>query len=197
MAEAHIKLCDGQGAEMAWQLDPDWSMTPADTLHIYALKTAPAFEAALYAGLRMAGPVASVGEVLPAFARHLGVGFQVLNDLKDWHSDPHNKILAGQDALALRPTMLLALALDAASDRERRQLQEIYQCPGDDQSRLSRLRRLFHELGAFDRAQTLVDQSRQQALLIRAGVQPPRLRQLFRFLVDTVLAQDTSDGTAV
>jgi geranylgeranyl pyrophosphate synthase len=192
MAEAHIKLCDGQGAEMAWQLEPDWSMTPADTLHIYALKTAPAFEAALYAGLRMAGPVESMSEMLPAFARHLGVGFQVLNDLKDWHSDPHNKILAGQDALAVRPTLLLALALEAASDRERRQLQDIYQFPGDDQSRLARLRWLFHDLGAFDRAQALVDQSRQHALTLRAGVQPPRLRQLFRFLVDTVLAQETS-----
>ena len=33
------------------------ALTALDTLKIYALKTAPAFEAALYAGLRLAGPV--------------------------------------------------------------------------------------------------------------------------------------------
>ncbi|HLQ44872.1 MAG TPA: DUF116 domain-containing protein, partial [Planctomycetaceae bacterium] len=57
MAAAHIKLCDGQGAEMFWQSQPTLGFTPLDALQIYALKTSPAFEAALYAGLRMAGPV--------------------------------------------------------------------------------------------------------------------------------------------
>src|SRR5690606_2700772 len=49
MANAHVRLCDGQGAEMAWQASPDLSLTPLDALQIYALKTSPAFEAALYA----------------------------------------------------------------------------------------------------------------------------------------------------
>ena len=63
MAAAHIKLCDGQGAEMAWQHDPDWEITPFDALQIYSLKTSPAFEAALFAGLRMGGDVADLSDV--------------------------------------------------------------------------------------------------------------------------------------
>ncbi len=50
MSAAHVKLCDGQGAEMAWQSAPNAELTPLDALQIYALKTSPAFEAALYAG---------------------------------------------------------------------------------------------------------------------------------------------------
>jgi len=46
---------------------------PIDALAIYALKTAPAFEAALYCGARLAGPVDGGGEPLRQFARHLGV----------------------------------------------------------------------------------------------------------------------------
>ncbi|HUG93430.1 MAG TPA: polyprenyl synthetase family protein, partial [Planctomycetaceae bacterium] len=126
MAAAHIKLCDGQGAEMAWQAAGELSLTPLDALQIYALKTAPAFEAALYAGLRMAGPVQEYEEMIPTFSRHLGVGFQILNDLKDWQGDQNNKLVAGQDALSLRPTLLLALALDAATPDQRRELEEIY-----------------------------------------------------------------------
>ncbi|MDA0284478.1 MAG: DUF116 domain-containing protein, partial [Planctomycetota bacterium] len=84
MSQAHIKLCDGQGAEMAWQQRPTLELTPLDALQIYALKTSPAFEAALYSGLRMAGPMDNYEELVPSFCRHLGVGFQVLNDLKAW-----------------------------------------------------------------------------------------------------------------
>ena len=50
-------------------------------------------------------------DLVAQFCRHVGVAFQVLNDLKDWQGDTDNKLVAGQDALALRPTVLLALAL--------------------------------------------------------------------------------------
>ena len=72
------RSCDGQGAEMAWLAAPQQHLTPLDALQIYALKTSPAFEAALYAGLRMAGPVAAYEEMVPQFCRQLGVGFQIL-----------------------------------------------------------------------------------------------------------------------
>ena len=58
------------------------------------------------AGRRYAEPIRQ-------FARHLGVAFQILNDLNDWHGDAHNKLSAGADALGGRPTVLLALALEA------------------------------------------------------------------------------------
>ncbi|MGE0376978.1 MAG: polyprenyl synthetase family protein [Planctomycetaceae bacterium] len=191
MADAHIKLCDGQGAEMAWQFDPDWSLTPADALHIYALKTSPAFEAALHAGLRMAGPIDEYAGLVRPFASHLGIGFQVLNDLKDWQGDADNKLLAGQDALAIRPTMLLALALEAASASQQRDLREIYESHEDDALRLRRLLQLFSDLGAFDAAVALVDRSREQALALAQDVRPAALERLLCFLVDTVLARET------
>ncbi len=91
----------------------DKLLQPADALHIYALKTAPAFEAAIYAGVRLAGPAEAYSEAIGQFARHLGVAFQVLNDLDDWQGDSHNKLLAGGDVLGGRPTVLWALALEA------------------------------------------------------------------------------------
>ena len=69
-AQAHTKLCEGQGAELIWRDARDKRLTPLDALKIYALKTAPAFEAALMAGMRLAGPVEPYREaavaVLPA-----------------------------------------------------------------------------------------------------------------------------------
>src|SRR5262249_41532247 len=46
LADAHQKLAEGQGAELLWRDQPEKSITALDALKIYALKTAPAFEAA-------------------------------------------------------------------------------------------------------------------------------------------------------
>src|SRR5438105_6536895 len=84
LADAHLKLSEGQGAELLWRDAADKTLTALDALKIYALKTAPAFEAALYAGLRLAGPADVYEKMVTDYCRHVGVAFQVLNDLKDW-----------------------------------------------------------------------------------------------------------------
>src|SRR5207249_2928379 len=122
LADAHLKLSEGQGAELLWRDSADKALTPLDALKIYALKTAPAFEAALYAGIRLAGDAAAYEKLVIEFSRQLGIAFQILNDLKDWTPDEDNKLVAGQDVLAARPTLLLALALEAASPAEREEL---------------------------------------------------------------------------
>jgi geranylgeranyl pyrophosphate synthase len=187
MAQAHLALCDGQGAEMAWRDHPDWSLTPADAIQIYALKTSPAFEAAMFAGLRMAGPAENYRATVTEFCRELGVGFQIVNDLGDWDGDSNNKLVAGQDALALRPTVLLALALEAASDEQRREVRETLESTAANEERLVRLRRLFTELGAFSKAKRMVETARAKAQELADNVQPSRLRSLFQFLLETVL----------
>ena len=168
--------------------EPNWDMTPLDALQIYALKTSPAFEAALYSGLRMAGPVDAYEELIPTFSRHLGVGFQILNDLKDWQGDDDNKMIAEQDALALRPTVLLALALQGANEQQKAELKQILTAEGQQALRAGRLRRLFTDIGVFDLAESLVDKSRARAEALADDVENEHLRQLLYFFVDTVLA---------
>ncbi len=68
LANAHIRLAEGQGAELLWRDASDRRLAPLDALKIYALKTAPAFEAALYTGVRLAGDAASYVEPIRQFA---------------------------------------------------------------------------------------------------------------------------------
>ncbi|MGH7128650.1 MAG: polyprenyl synthetase family protein, partial [Planctomycetaceae bacterium] len=147
-----------------------------------------------YAGLRLAGPVEPYEEMVPLFARQVGVGFQILNDLKDWHGDEHNKLLAGQDAAALRPTVLLALALQSATDAQRQELREILHGDEPAAMRVGRLRRIFEACGVFEKAESLVDKSRARAEALADEVQPDELRQLLYFVVDTVLAPEEADA---
>src|SRR4029078_11180949 len=71
MADAHTRLSEGQGAELVWRGRRNNRLTPAEALKIYALKTAPAFEAALYCGLRLAGPTDQYAEPSARLAKHL------------------------------------------------------------------------------------------------------------------------------
>lgn len=185
--DAHVKLCEGQGAELLWRDAKDKSLTPLDAMKIYALKTSPAFEAALYSGLRLAGPVEENEQAVTLFCRHVGVGFQILNDLKDWQGDDNNKLVAGQDALAMRPTLLLALALEGADDTQRTELKSMLGSGESTPENAARLRQIFESCGVFEKAERLVDKSRERAEAVADSVQPDELRQLLYFLVDTIL----------
>jgi geranylgeranyl pyrophosphate synthase len=121
-SDAHVKLAEGQGAELLWRSAANKSLKPIDALRIYALKTAPAFEAALGAGIRLAGDHPELDKLVTEFSKNIGIAFQILNDLKDFDADGDNKLVAGQDVLASRPTVLLALALESLPETRRIEL---------------------------------------------------------------------------
>src|SRR5207245_988160 len=196
LSDAHIKLSEGQGAELLWRDAKEKSLTALDALKIYALKTAPAFDAALYAGLRLAGPAEQYEKMVTEFSRHMGVAFQILNDLKDWEGDSDNKLVAGQDVLAARPTLLLALALEASSPAEREELAALLQNSARSEARgsrpvgldkIERVRRLFQEANVFEKAEKLIAKFRTRAEAVADEVEPTELRELLYFLVDSVL----------
>ncbi|HEY6403024.1 MAG TPA: polyprenyl synthetase family protein, partial [Blastocatellia bacterium] len=195
LAEAHVKLSEGQGAELLWRDESHKQITlqPIDALKIYALKTAPAFEAALYAGIRLAGPAEKYEEMIASFSRHLGVAFQIVNDLKDWSTDMQNKRVIGQDALAMRPTILLALALENAAPAEREELLQLISGDSKTERSVRRVARIYESCQVFEKARKLVEKYRQRAEAIADEVEPEKLRELLYFLVDTALADESTE----
>ncbi len=190
LSEAHTKLCRGQGEELLWSRRDLLAVRPEDVQRIYALKTAPAFEAAVCAGLRAAGDPAldpAVHELLRRYCRLVGVAYQLQNDLKDWEGDRRGKRLAGQDSLAWRPTMLLALALEAGDSGPLRALAAAPQDGAERQERLERLRGLYEERGAFEKGRRLVDGYRRRARAEADAARPEALRDLLHFIVEAVL----------
>src|SRR4029077_18496723 len=155
LADAHLKLSEGQGAELLWRDARDKTITALDAMKIYALKTSPAFEAALYSGVRLAGSAEKYEKMITEFSKYLGVAFQILNDLKDWTGDHDNKMIAGQDVLAGRPTLLLALALEALTGGDREELLAIVhgEHPRRNEDLLPRVRQLFTKADVFDKAE--------------------------------------------
>lgn len=188
LGQAHTRLCEGQGAELAWRSQKDRDLSPLDALKIYALKTAPAFEAALYSGIRLAGPAQSYEEAAARFSRHLGVAFQIRNDLDDWTVDAGNKREQGTDVLGGRPTVLWALALEASSEAERPNLNLPPGCASKEQHELVRqVHDLYCQTGAFSKARRLVQKHADRAREVADAVEPESLQQLLHYFVDTIL----------
>jgi geranylgeranyl diphosphate synthase, type II len=188
LANAHTRLSEGQGAELLWRDARDRRLTPLDALKVYALKTSPAFEAALYTGVRLAGDASAYVEPIRQFSRNLGVAFQIQNDLNDWQGDQHNKLEAAGDVLGGRPTLLWALALATLGAEDQAELLSLVE--RDDLPQLERVRRveqLYHKAKAFEQANRLIDKHQERALESIRDVQPEPLQRLLVYLVDTVL----------
>jgi geranylgeranyl pyrophosphate synthase len=193
LADAHLRLSEGQGAELLWRDSGNKRLTPLDALKIYSLKTAPAFEAALFTGARLAGTTEKYAEPIKQYARNLGVAFQILNDLNDWQGDDHNKLMAGGDVLGGRPTVLWALALEGLAQDKQDELLALVDSDGKRSvpptERLARVRALYQEAGVFDKATRLVEKHRERAEKIADALEPEDLRALLYYLIDSVLEQ--------
>jgi len=186
-ANAHTRLCEGQGAELMWRDARDKRLEPLDALKIYALKTAPAFEAALMAGIRLAGSAESYREPAARFSRHLGVAYQILNDLDDWQGTKTNKRESGTDVLGGRPTVLWALALERLGQQERQELQSLVNHSSRDEAALARIGELYARAEVYRQAAALVSKHHQRAVATAEQIDNEPLRRLLHFLADAIL----------
>jgi len=154
------------------------------------LKTSPAFEAALYAGVRLAGPGDAYEKMIGEFAKNLGIAFQILNDLGDFDTNSENKVVAGQDVLAGRPTVLLSMALETATPAQKEEILGLLRRArkGDSSFQLvERIHQLYQLNEVFNKGQKLVEKFRARAEAIADEVDSEDFRRLLYFLVDSVL----------
>ena len=196
LASAHVRLARGQGAELWWRDAADKRLVPADSLEMYALKTSPAFEAAVALGIRLAG-VATTGVVdVARYARHVGTGFQVLNDLKDWSGDLENNRHAAGDLLGGRPTLMWALAHDSLPPDATARLRTVAAQAGtvgagerEIAACVAEVRDLYERARVFARAAEIVAGERAAAATAAAACRLPRLREVLEFLLDLAVPE--------
>jgi geranylgeranyl diphosphate synthase type II len=199
LADAHVRLAQGQGAELWWRDATDKRLAPAESLEIYGLKTSPAFEAAVAVGIRLAGIEPEKAGSIRRYALHVGTGFQILNDLKDWSGDLENDRRAAGDLLGGRPTLMWALAMERLSDTEAEQLRDVAHRAGSPDASaetiaeaIATARRLFLSADVFRRAAAIVDEQRASAAAAAATCRHPRLREVLEFLLDLAVPEQAA-----
>ena len=84
VSKAHQQLSIGQGAELALK---GKEVDLENLFSIYKNKTSPAFRVALLSGAIIAGAETQTLEMLSSLSDHLGVAYQIKDDLDDTHPD--------------------------------------------------------------------------------------------------------------
>lgn len=97
IADAHVKLCRGQGEELMWNHS---SVTGDFVMNIFRYKTVPAFEVSLMLGLSCTGNYSHLRPMLKNYSEALGIAYQLKDDLEDFVQD---------STLNSKPTAVLAL----------------------------------------------------------------------------------------
>ena len=200
LADAHLRLAQGQGAELWWRDAGDKQLSPAESLAIYGLKTSPAFEAAVTIGIRLAGLKPAEAGAIDRYSLHVGTGFQVLNDLKDWCGDLENNRRAAGDVLGGRPTVLWALALARLSSSDAQRLLALAQSVSHHRSpellteeliveAIAEIRRLYTRADVFMQTALILEEQRTLAAAAAATCRFGHLRDVLEFLLDLAVPE--------
>ncbi len=200
LSDAHVRLARGQGAELWWR-DADDEVTSAESLEIYGLKTSPAFEAAVAMGIRLAGLQPHDPLSVSRYSLHVGTGFQVLNDLKDWQGDLENDRRVAGDVLGGRPTVMWALALENLDSVGKDELLKIKAACSNQRieagagtaDAIQAARRLYRKAGVFSKAAAIVANERKLAADAIRDCGYSRLREVLEFLLDLAVPQQAID----
>ena len=175
-ANGQRELCRGQGAELCWARAPQ-PLTQHQVLDIFRKKTAPAFEVALRLGALYAGDEQheEVEEVLKVYSEALGIAYQIRDDLSDLGASGETNDIAG-----LRPSLLLAVAHEKAKDAQKEMLASLWrrQLPAD--ATAANIETLYAELHADDRARTLLETYKEEAIRCLRDLENPNLKGLLR-----------------
>jgi len=182
----HCQLCAGQGAELAWMARPG-PLSVAEVIDIFRRKTAPAFDVALNLGAIYAGANGRTSQILNRFSQALGIAYQIHDDLADFDGGD------GSDAMALRPSVLLAIAHEQTSGGGRELLDAVWRRKASMAEHFDAVSAIIHGNNVLERARELREEYKAQAVQALAPLEGPR-RESLRVLLGRVLTRIFGDG---
>jgi geranylgeranyl pyrophosphate synthase len=180
-SQGQRQLCRGQGAELAWARTPA-PLTSLQVLDIFRQKTAPAFEVALRLGALYAGvdQHEEVSDTLQSYSEALGIAYQIRDDLSDLGAKGETNDIAG-----MRPSLLLAVAFERAANQDKKSLENLWRRSAADLN-TEQIEALYVELKADDRARTLLETYKEEAIRSLRDLENPNLKGLLRRVIGKI-----------
>lgn len=142
-----LEVCEGQQFDMDFETRSNVSIP--DYLHMIELKTAVLLAASLQIGALCGGASKADAEKLYAFGKHVGIAFQLQDDILDvfGEADKFGKTVGG-DIVANKKTFLLLKAFELANSYQKEALQNWLLVPATEaQAKVDGVKSLYNELG--------------------------------------------------
>jgi len=143
-----IEVCEGQQMDMDFETRND--VSSEEYIEMIRLKTSVLLGCALEMGAILGETSAENRKALYDFGVHLGIAFQIQDDLLDLYGNPEKvgkKV--GGDVLANKKTLLSILAKSKASEKQLTQL-SFLQNEQDDTEKITQTRSIFESLQIQD-----------------------------------------------
>ena len=183
-----LEVCEGQQLDMAFEQRND--VTLAEYQEMIRLKTAVLLAGALQIGALRAGASDADVERIAHVGEHLGLAFQLRDDLLDAFGDP-DKVgkQVGGDLRAGKKTWLLIRGTERAEQQGRFELQEEL-ARSSDQRDVPRMIASLRQLGVDREAEQEVERHDRAALEALEAIRVPEPRkQPLRDLADLLMAR--------
>jgi octaprenyl-diphosphate synthase len=129
MAEATNVIAEGEVLQLMNAHDP--YTTEQRYLEVIYRKTAKLFEAGAQVAAVLAGAPPQARQGLAAYGRHLGIAYQLVDDVLDYRSNPRERGKnLGDDLAEGKPTLPLIHALQHGNDQQRATIRDAIQNGG-------------------------------------------------------------------
>ena len=145
-----LEICAGQQYDMEFESRSD--VTEEEYLEMIRLKTAVLLACALKVGAMIGGASTADADALYDYGIHIGLAFQLQDDLLDVYGDPKTfgKNIGG-DILCNKKTFLLINALSVASEEQRQVMEDwMARKTYDAQEKIAAFTNLYNELSIRD-----------------------------------------------
>jgi len=171
LAAAGADLCRGQAMEAALAGDPQCPV--ASYLEVARLKTGALFRAACLVGGLLGGADPATAAALAGYGEHVGVAFQISDDLLPYVTPAEVAGKApGSDLTNGRPTLPVLLAYRDGDTGQRRQLAEALRAGAAAGDSFELVGRLLLATGAVQRSRQRAEEHARLALAELAAVRP-------------------------
>lgn len=185
-----IEVCEGQQMDMDFEERSDVSID--EYIEMIRLKTSVLLGCALEIGAIVAESSKEDREAIYDFGQHIGIAFQIQDDILDLYADPDKfGKQVGGDVIANKKTMLHLTALEGAT-KEQLEIMKQLQREQNLVLKVDRTRRLFDQLNVRSKCEERMKEHYDIALQSLAKVkvddsQKQKLKGLAAFLMNREL----------
>lgn len=147
LADATNKMAEGEALQLLERHNPD--TTEGNYLNVIQCKTAKLFEAAAQIGAILAGASAELEQAAAQYGLHLGIAFQLMDDVLDYQKS--STIIGktpGNDLLQGKVTLPLIYILQKGSNKKIQLVQEAIR--SGEKEHLLTIQNMLESSGAFE-----------------------------------------------
>jgi len=186
--DAFVEVCEGQGMDKEFELRDD--VTVKDYFRMIRKKTARVISAAAEIGALIGKGSAARVKALRSFGEHLGIAFQLRDDLLDIVGDREEigKTIGG-DVVERKKTFLLLSALERATGVNREFLRELGSVPTVTPMTIGRVRAIYESTCSLSEAHREIEGHTRAAQRALTALPPSMGKETLSWLAEELAAR--------